>query len=287
MIEDYDITLVIPTCERPETLRRTFEELDRNLPTYGRISVLLIQNDNGEQPKGCGRTQLVKLGKNRGNAVARNVGVANASTSLVFFLDDDSWPGREVIERAVRRFALDPQLGLIACRVVSPEYKPVSRVPDTFGREVEAWTGCGGIVRRELVESFSEWGLLASAWEWELVAMVRSRGFAVKAFEDIFVHHTFSQEGSGAFRNSTRKRYEAVRVPILYWARFGPAKQLLWHGWRWAHAIAQATIEQRTALYLKGYASTLRLIPWAWRGRRPVSAAVAARLRPTLRFKGK
>jgi glycosyltransferase involved in cell wall biosynthesis len=282
------ISVVIPTCDRPDDLR----ECVKSIETYNDdTNVLIIDNGSCDlcgiisDPTG---EEIIHMGRNRGNAAARNIGLSNAIWPIVFFIDDDTYVPPWMCDRIWDMFAADPKLGLIACRILGAEDEgKAAPLPDPVGREVEAATGCGMAVRRELCDGFSEDGLLASAWEWELVAQVRDKGYTVKAFDDIYVFHGFSQAGAGKYRMSRQKKAESVRVPMLFWARYGPWQQVLWHGWRWSHAVAQALLEQRDLLYLTGYLSTLYHLPRAWRERRPVKPEVAARLRPTLRFKGK
>jgi glycosyltransferase involved in cell wall biosynthesis len=286
------ISVVIPTYNRAHLVVELLYSI-AELRGAPELEVCVV--DNGSIDDTVARVsrfawvKLVRLGCNRGNVVARNIGLANTSGDIVVMLDDDTVVRREFFDLIAERFAADPRLGLIACVVhdFGSRIGTPNNPPDPEGREVEAWTGCGGALRRELAQGFSEYGLLASAWEWELVAQVRERGYTIKSFADINVLHRFAAAGGGAYRLSLCKRFEATRVPILFWARYGRPRQLLWHGWRWSHAIAQATLEQRTGLYLRGYASTLRLLPRAWKNREPVKPEVAAKLRPTLRFKGK
>jgi glycosyltransferase involved in cell wall biosynthesis len=232
--------------------------------------------------------KYIRMHRNAGNVAARNVGLANSPNrfAYVFFFDDDTVVSSSAIGRTVQSFEADPELGLIAFRVIDgdADYSPA---PDPDGREVPSWTGCGGAVRRELCDGFSEWGTHASAWEWELVAQVKAKGYTVKTFDDIYVRHSFSEKGGGATRGSKQKRFEAVRVPLLFWAKYFPRDLLHRNAWRWAFAVAQATLAQRTGFYLHGAAAALSMLPGVLRERRQVSREIAEGIRLTLRFKGK
>jgi glycosyltransferase involved in cell wall biosynthesis len=266
------ISVVVPTCDRPAELVRCLDSLDSIIAPQ---TIVVNNSDSGRG---------FRMGRNRGNVVARNIGLANAAGDIVVFLDDDSEVGENFFNRIRNRFSLDPKLGLIACRVIDGE-TPYDPEPDPEGKEVPSWTGCGGAVRRSLCDGFSEDAVHASAWEWELVAQVKSKGYTVKTFDDIYVRHSFSEAGGGATRGSRQKQFEAVRVPLLFWRRYFPQDLFRRHAWRWAFAVAQATVEQRTGFYLLAALEALRRLPGV--EHRPVSHEVAKQLRLTLRFKGR
>lgn len=84
------ISVVIPTCDRPDYLLEAVESV---LGQTCQASEIIIV-DNGRQPVDksilpSGSVQLVRALPRFGVAQARNVGVINASSDYVSFLDDD------------------------------------------------------------------------------------------------------------------------------------------------------------------------------------------------------
>ncbi|MEH3139752.1 MAG: glycosyltransferase family 2 protein [Mycobacterium kyogaense] len=139
----------------------------------------------------AGRLTVVELGENRG-AVARNVGVATASTPYVAFCDDDSWWDPTSIGLAASLFDAHPTVAVLAARtVVLPDERedpivadlaasPLGHDPALPGPSVLGFLACSSIVRVsafEAVGGFSPiihfrgeetllaWDLAAHGWD--------------------------------------------------------------------------------------------------------------------------
>jgi GT2 family glycosyltransferase len=97
-VAEPEISVVVPTRERPESLARCLAALDRQ--TARDSLEVVVVDDAGREPTaveslvgqrpGC---RLVR-GPGRGSATARNLGAATARAPLVLFTDDDCEPDR-------------------------------------------------------------------------------------------------------------------------------------------------------------------------------------------------
>jgi len=93
-----DVSVIIPTCGRPLSLRRSLDALARQL-LPGRSFQVIVVADGDERvaeearqavPKGeMPPMQVIGLGRQRGAAAARNAGATAAAAPLLVFLDDD------------------------------------------------------------------------------------------------------------------------------------------------------------------------------------------------------
>ncbi|GGG92890.1 glycosyltransferase family 2 protein [Silvibacterium dinghuense] len=89
-----DITVVIPTHQRPELLRRALMSVLRQ--SYSALEVIVVSDgDDGSDAQAIvdefrdRRLRVVPLWLRRGGAQARNIGVRMARTPWIAFLDDD------------------------------------------------------------------------------------------------------------------------------------------------------------------------------------------------------
>jgi GT2 family glycosyltransferase len=101
---------------------------------------------------------LVRLGRNAG-ASGRNVGVERLDTRYVAFSDDDSWWEPGSLERAADILDSNPQLALVAARIVLADGRedpttaamadsPLGDAGRSPGRAVLGFVACGSVVRR-------------------------------------------------------------------------------------------------------------------------------------------
>lgn len=135
-----DITIIIPTRNRPVYLRRAIE----SALVQASIDALeiLVVDDGSVPPATVPRTRtirLVRLDPGRGGAAARNVGLAEAAGRWITFLDDDDelLPGMvDACLQAVTASDLPPpRAAVTALEVVDSEGRIVDlRSPPTMPR---------------------------------------------------------------------------------------------------------------------------------------------------------
>ena len=109
------LTVVIPTCDRPDALRACLEKLQPANQTYVGFPCEVVVSDDSR--KVAAQTLLgrefphVKWinGPHRGPAAHRNAGAAAAQGDVVVFLDDDCLPQPELVAAYAGAFA-DPSL---------------------------------------------------------------------------------------------------------------------------------------------------------------------------------
>ncbi|RKS05602.1 UDP-N-acetylglucosamine transferase subunit ALG13 [Nocardiopsis sp. Huas11] len=116
-----DVTVVVPTRDRPELLRRTLAAVhDQDYP--GRITAIVVF-DNDQPDPSLARSEdarpvrVVTNSMTPGLAGARNTGVLAADTDLVAFCDDDdTWlPGK--LTAQVRIMLAEPGTEMVCCGI--------------------------------------------------------------------------------------------------------------------------------------------------------------------------
>jgi GT2 family glycosyltransferase len=158
------VTVVIATRDREHELRRSLDQLLR-LPEGPEIIVVDNRSSGAHPPGPLGgesRVRIIGLPANLG-AAARTVGARLATTRFVAFCDDDAWWEPGSLAAAADRLDADPQIGLVAARIlVGPEatLDPTSELmgrgrldewlrPSTAGpRGVTGFLACAAMVRR-------------------------------------------------------------------------------------------------------------------------------------------
>jgi GT2 family glycosyltransferase len=118
------ISVIIPTCNRPEQLRDCLTALSRQ--TYPRSSFDVVIVDDGSEPPIAGvaadysdklDVRVIRQAR-QGPAAARNFGVTSARGSLIAFTDDDCRPAADWLERLLARLDAGGAL-LVGGRVVN------------------------------------------------------------------------------------------------------------------------------------------------------------------------
>jgi GT2 family glycosyltransferase len=202
-------TIVVATRDRATVVPGTIERL---LALPERWPVMVVDDASTDGTTEVVRqrfpdVQVICLPESQG-ACARNVGVATATTPLVAFADDDSWPEPGALARAAELFGAHDDLGLLAARcIIEPEGRidPVSEAQlasplasEPPGPSVLGFLSCTAIVRRR---AFLEVGgfhpVIGFLGEEEVLAMdLRTAGWRLVHVPDVVVHHQPSLAGT-------------------------------------------------------------------------------------------
>lgn len=119
------VSIVIPTYKRPDMLGRAIESAINQ--TYEDIEVIVV-DDNDSSSEYRKQTEevvrkymdlenfkYIKLEKNSGGCVARNVGLNNSSGDYINFLDDDDSFELNKIEKQIKMFWENNNLAVVGC----------------------------------------------------------------------------------------------------------------------------------------------------------------------------
>ncbi|WP_432560912.1 glycosyltransferase family 2 protein [Kineococcus sp. SYSU DK003] len=231
------VTVVLITWQRREealvAVRRLLE-----LPERPRVIVLDNASTDGtaqalreahpRDSAGGRRLDVVVLPENQG-AVARNTGVASATTPYVAFCDDDTWWDPGSLERAADLFDADERIAVLTARIlVEPggvedgivtelRESPVQGAPGLPGPALGSFLAGASVVRRSAflqVGGFSR-RLWLGGEEELLAADLAAAGWELCYVEDLQIHHQAS-----VLRESTRRRRNGIRNTLWFtWLR--------------------------------------------------------------------
>ena len=165
-----------------------------------------------------------------GVSESRNLLATKATGSLLFFLDNDAVLAvDDGLERIAERFAAEPNLGLVACRVLYRDEDEVDPGAWVFRRPPASWQGkrfstftfTGGcfFVRREAFETAAGfWEALPYAREEEDLALaLLDRGWTINYDPAVTIRHY--PEADGRMSSSERKRIELRNGAMVIFRR--------------------------------------------------------------------
>jgi glycosyltransferase involved in cell wall biosynthesis len=128
-----NITFIIPTKDRSDILNQTLSHL-LNAVQGLQVEIIVINDSIITQVENP-NPELIKVFQNKGKGVAtaRNYGAEIATSSLLWFIDDDIWISKEIVNRALHLNAIYPD-AVFNFNWVYPDYlnEIVSKTP--FGR---------------------------------------------------------------------------------------------------------------------------------------------------------
>ena len=128
------VTVVVPTCGRPELLARCLAALEAQTLARDAYEVLVVDDSAARS----------------GPAAARNRGWRRAGAAIVAFTDDDTEPRPDWLEQGLRAMAgADAAAGRIVMPIPEP---PTDYERDAQGLERSEFVTANCFVRRELLE---------------------------------------------------------------------------------------------------------------------------------------
>jgi GT2 family glycosyltransferase len=270
------VTIMIATRNRVDELLKTLEScraLSGPPP-----EILVVDDTSTDGTYDAVRTRfpdldIVRNEMNKGSIASRNDILRRAQGDYVIGLDDDSrFVDADACERIVARMDRQPDLGIISCQAIGPEF-PATLQPG--GRATGEWhtssfAFCAVVIRRSMLErtgllpemfyhSYEEPDLALRAWD---------AGYRVVQWNEIVVYHEFSGRNRNERRNHQRHaRNEACSVVMRY-------------PWPWVvPAVAGKMVGQMRYAARRGWllgeprvwGGFLRRLPAAVRERKPVS----------------
>ena len=220
-----DITVVIPTYNRAAYLREAVDSVIAQ-DFQGRIEIALVDDGSTDDTPGAirqyaerfadpaGRIRVIALHqRNQGQAVARNLAIANTTAPLIAFLDDDDVcePGRLREQAAV--FSGEPGVGLVhtSFRYIDERGTFTDAGPQRLDNALDG--SCVRVLLDEMLVIFST--VMARRSVVEAVAADEPHGLA---FDPQWVR---AQDYDFVLRIARRSAFRFLRQPLLSYRLHG------------------------------------------------------------------
>jgi len=216
------ISVAIVTWNRKEHVQRAIKSaLDQ---TYRPIEIVVVDSNSQDGTADAIKNaypevKIIRLYRNMGCPVGRNIAIANCSGDIVFSLDDDAWLGHYTFELCARRFQQEAGIGVIACRVVTPGEK----TEDTE-REYYTYLFRGGAfaIRKRIVDEVGYFpsDFFRQGEETDLALRILDRGYDILYCPEAIVYHerapTNRNEKLFMFYGCRNELYTVIRrYPLL------------------------------------------------------------------------
>lgn len=148
------ISVLIITWNRQQQLKRCLD----SIPSSHLISEVLVIDNNsdcdlGWVEKEYTNTKLIKLYKNYGCAIARNIGVVNCKEDLIYFLDDDGWIDKNTIESSFTVLKSHKDISVVVSRIISPENEDLGIKGES--RYVKNYNGGASLIKKDIFTNIS------------------------------------------------------------------------------------------------------------------------------------
>lgn len=209
-----DISVVIPTFERPEALRQTLRALALVDYPRERWEVLVVDNGSSAETLAAVRRDIDAIEvtvhwhqqSRRGPAAARNLGVQHARGAIVVLIDNDILVPTDFVARHVKNVQQHPGCWIVGRIVHQTELRatPFGRYRDALWEQFHELFGRGGLTEIASMSAanvalpagdfrrlggFDEAFAIASCEDWDLAYRARKAGIHVLYDPDNVVVH--------------------------------------------------------------------------------------------------
>ncbi len=209
---------------------RTFDLTDRCLQSIfrflaaGRPEVILVDSHSGDgsgeklREKYGNRIKFVVADKNRGFAVANNLGAAVAHGDYLFFLNSDTLLKSDILPILAGRFAADQKIGILAPRLL----RDGTDQPYAYSRNSSGglgWvSGAALAIPRPLFKKIGGWdeNYFMYFEDVDLCRRVRQAGYRLEICQEIAINHL----GSGSPLPFWRRKLRYYRSKIYFFFKF-------------------------------------------------------------------
>jgi GT2 family glycosyltransferase len=194
------VSVVVPTCGRPDLLARCLDALEAQSLPRGEYEVIVVDDTRTRD----------------GPAAARNRGWRRARAPIVAFTDDDTVPDRHWLENALAYFA-DATVDAVVGRIIMPVAgTPTDYERDAQGLERAEFATANCLVRRRVLErlgGFDERFRLAWREDSDMQFRLLSAGRRIERAPDAVVVHPVRPAPWGV---SLRQQKKVVFDALLY-----------------------------------------------------------------------
>lgn len=259
MIPVSRVSVIVPTRNRPDALRRLLDSL---LDTDIVFEVVVV--DDGSQPIAAATNPKVRLIRNevpRLVSASRNRGAREASGDLLLFIDDDCVVAPGAVQALAKAFEREHALGLagpLICYLSRPTVvwcagaaltrwsgRTVFRgrggdvaVVRSLGGSCESFPSCFAMLRDVFEEAggFDEVNFPAHMGEGEIAERIRRRSYKTELVPEALIWHDIDPDApfARALHLSTTGAFDVARSRGLYVRQYSPdtatkvARLLFW-----------------------------------------------------------
>ena len=188
------VSICILHYNRIEELIKTIAEIDKS--DFKEHEIIIVDNastsfDKKLLKKSNSKLRIIELKKNVGIS-GWNYALKAARGEFFLLLDDDSYPEKGAIKKAIKYFNENPSVSVIAAKVINNRTGNIET--RDFNEKPDFFVGCGAFMRREVYEKIGGFNEIIFIYLHELdySARVYSAGYNIKYVEEVIVYHNQS-----------------------------------------------------------------------------------------------
>jgi GT2 family glycosyltransferase len=281
------VTILITTKDRPEELAHTLRQLRRL--TYPNLGMLVIDDGSATPLEPVVHSVwpeavCVREAHSAGCPMRRTQGFSLATGKYILELDDDSYPvNPDALRVAVSFMERSSSVGALAFHIFNGCDLPCN-LPRPQAQYTASFVGCGVLFRKAAIEHTG--GFLpffqSEGEEPELALRMMKKGWTIRFFPDVLIHHHVSPRNRRTARSWMRNFRNKLWSHIMHY----PLRRLPFEmGWTLAVAVWDSIRLLRLHYLIRGIAEFLLGLPRALSLREPMSPDTL-RLYDALRWRG-
>ena len=222
------VSVIIVTWNRKDDMVETLESLQKQ--TYQNLEVVIVDNGSTDDTVQFIKSKypdykLICLSSNVGCEEGFNVGIVNATGSILIFLDSDAFFEDEGIHKIVNKFNENQSLGIIDPRIYNYFSNSIQNEPNNWPKDHTMFTGCAAGFKKEVFDSIglrpSNYFIYAS--EPDICIRALDYGYKIEHCSDIVAYHKESPKK----RLSPKFYYYNTRNVIWLIVKFYPFLPLI------------------------------------------------------------
>jgi len=223
------VTVNILSFNRKDELRNTLSKVYEQ--DYKNIEIIVVDNASSDGSSEMVKqefpnVQLIQMEKNIGIA-GWNEGFKVAKGEYVLVLDDDSYPDKSSVLKAVQVFDKNNQLGIIAYNIINLRLS--NSETETFAQKPRFFVGCGALIKTRVLNKIGFYNEQYFIYFHELDYSARcyDAGYEILYLSSVSVFHNQSLLSRGnknedPYFSEYRFRYYFISYSIFLIQRFLP-----------------------------------------------------------------
>ena len=295
------VSIVIVTWNRKEDVLAAVQSVYDQI--YPNCEIVVVDNAATDGTVNALReaypaVRIIALDQNLGASGGRNPGITAARGEIIFLLDSDAGLSHDTLTKTVRKFQAEPDVGVIACKVVNAYTRELDNIAgwifsekDKADKNLEflsySFSECGCAIRREAFDRAGLfWDQLFFGGEGEELSLrVWDAGYKILYYPKALVYHRVSPQER--LEGGERLYFELRSMLYIYLVRYPWWMVILFTPLKIGTSLVKGARRGYLRQILKALLDVTRQVPFLLKQRHPISNRTARHYVNLLREHGR